>query len=421
MANQRKILVWADAPMAPTGFGTVTRYVLEQLHKTGEYEVDVLAINYYGQFYDSKEFPYQIVPARMGDPRDPYGNKMLLEALQRKDYDLLWILNDTHVVNGIVDQLDKLRTFKQQRGQKVFKVVFHYPIDCTVIEKAAKMIRFADAAVCITEYGKQETLKKMPDCNKDIDVVYHGCDPAKFHKVQQNMRRQWRARYLSVKSPDTFLWINTNRNSIRKDMARNILAFKEFRKHVPDSRIYLHCAHSDNNIELAVACEELGLSNKTDVLFPARLDLKKGGYPVEILNGLYNTADAFMSTTLGEGWGLTATEAMSAGLPILLPNNSSAPEIIGENEERGYMYECEEQVWIDNSGYRPQGRLDTIVEKMLEVYEQRGSREQMEKLFNAKMWVNEHTWEIVSKKWFDIFERVLSEKTPTGQSIAQEV
>lgn len=410
MSEKIKLLVWSDSVMAPTGFGTVSRYVLEQLYATGKYEIDQLAINYYGEFYDTKKYPYQITPARILNPNDPYGNEMLVRALTRRDYDLLWILNDIFVVNPIVPELEKAKIKKKQEGKKVFKTIYHYPIDCTVIEEAADMINFADASVCITEYGKQETIKNMSALNKDIDVVYHGCDPVVFTKVNGNLRRMWRERYLNIHDPDTFVWTNVNRNSVRKDLARTVLAFSEFKKVVPNSAIYMHCMHKDNKIELVQACKDLNLSNKTDVLFPARFDLHQGGFPVEGLVNFYNAADAFISTTLGEGWGLTTTEAMSVGLPILIARNTSAPEIIGKHEERGYMYDCTEQIWVDNSGYRPWGCIDDIVGKMLQVYEERKTQPQRDKLAAAAEWVYEHTWEKVSKGWVEIFDRVVEQE-----------
>lgn len=422
MSEKIKLLVWSDSVLAPTGFGTVSRYVLEQLHTTGRFEIDQLAINYYGEFYDRKKYPYQISPARILNPSDPFGNEMLIRSLSSKDYDILWVLNDIFVVNGVVKELDKLKLKKRQEGKKVFKTIYYYPIDCTVIEQAASMINFADAAVCITDYGRQETIKKMPKLNKPIDVIYHGCDPVVFSKTDGNLRRMWRERYLGVSDPETFIWINVNRNSVRKDMGRTILAFSEFKKVVPNSVLYMHCMHRDNKIDLIQASRDLNLSNKKDVLFPARFNLHEGGFPIEALVNFYSAADAFISTTLGEGWGLTTTEAMSIGLPCLLPRNTSAPEILGENEERGYLYECTEEVWIDNSGYRPWGKMEDILPKMLQVYEEKRSPAQTEMLEKATSWVYDHTWEQVSRGWIDIFDRVIEQKaTQSSTHIAEEL
>ena len=104
MNNKIKVLCWSDCAFAPTGFGTVSKHVLSTLYNTGLFEIDHLAINYYGEFYDRKKYPYQIVPARLLNPSDPFGNQMLIRNLQKTDYDILWILNDTFVVNKIAPE-----------------------------------------------------------------------------------------------------------------------------------------------------------------------------------------------------------------------------------------------------------------------------------------------------------------------------
>ena len=45
---KRKVLVWADSPTVATGFAQVSRNVLKELYKTGEYKFDMVGINFYG-------------------------------------------------------------------------------------------------------------------------------------------------------------------------------------------------------------------------------------------------------------------------------------------------------------------------------------------------------------------------------------
>jgi glycosyltransferase involved in cell wall biosynthesis len=103
----------------------------------------------------------------------------------------------------------------------------------------------------------------------------------------------------------------------------------------------------DKDIDLTVAAKHLGLWPKADIVFPPNYS-PAYGYPVDILNELYNAADQYVSTALGEGWGLCQTESMAAGTPIIVPDNTSSPEIVGENDERGFMYKCNDQSYVDN-------------------------------------------------------------------------
>ena len=107
MSNKIKVLTWSDAVFSTTGFGTVSKYILKALHESGLYDIDQLGINFFDPFYDKKVYPYNITPARLDDPNDPYGNQMFLQALGTGKYDLVFIINDTFVVHGIADRVEK--------------------------------------------------------------------------------------------------------------------------------------------------------------------------------------------------------------------------------------------------------------------------------------------------------------------------
>ena len=417
-SEKLKLYCWADAPTASTGFGVVTKNVLRELYKTGKFDINILAVNYYGDKYDPKEFPYQIVPAKLLEPNDPFGSKMFLRAVEREDYDIIWILNDIFVVEGVVTHLKKILEQKRIQNKKIPKIIYYYPVDCTVLPECVGMIELADATVCITEFGKKETLAALKE-KRQIDVIHHGCDRTVFRPIDKKLRQAWRQKYLGIANPNTFLFINVNRNSVRKDIARCIYSFAKFRLLHPDSKIYIHCAPKDMTINLFAAVKAVGLTIN-DIVFPANFNLAEGGLDEESLVNFYGCADAYITTTLGEGWGLTITEAMACGLPVIAPNNTSLPEIIGSDRDRGYLYECRDIAWVDNSGYRKMGRVEDIVGKMEEVYKARGSLSQHAVINRAYSFINSHSWEAISKQWLTIFERIVNQK-PQERIVATEV
>ena len=402
-----KMLAWSDAVTVQTGFGVVSNYVLKGLHDTGNYEIDQLAINYHGDFYDREECPYQLVPAKIGNPRDPYGLKMFGQSLVKKKYDIVWILNDTFVVQPVAGVLDEIRKVYLDRGDIPPMFVYYYPVDCKVLSNYAGMIDKADVPVAYTEFGINETLKVLPHVEGRLEQIYHGVNTSVIRPISQTERAQWRKAYLKV-DDNTFVITNVNRNSVRKQIPHTLLAFKEFKKLVPNSVLYLHTVPKDGGIDLLQACKDLQLSPVKDVIFPANYSPSRG-FPEEVLNRFFCCSDAFLTTHLGEGFGLTVAEAMAAGVPVIAPDNTNMYELLGKidaDEKRGWLYPCKDMLWVDNSGYRPAGRIDDIVNSLLDVYKQTKTHDPELNLRTkrAREWCVEHDWSNIGKQWVKLFD-----------------
>lgn len=416
---KQKVLVWSDCVLATTGFGTVSRHILKALYESGRYEIDQLAINYFGDFYDKNEIPYTLVPAKLNDPNDPYGNQMFVNSLLNKDYDIVFIINDTFVTDSVARHIQEIKDTKRKKGQKIFKLIYYYPVDCKLLPNMSTMIKIADRSVAYTNFAKEssERVGISP-----TDVIYHGTDIKSFSPIPKEQRRLLRKRLLNVDDDDKFILINVNRNSMRKDIARTIYAFSEFRKQVPNSLLYIHAKILDGvsnyQIDLKVPIDELGLDITKDVIFPTRFHAAKG-FPIQILNQFYNCADAFLTTHLGEGFGLTITEAMACGIPVIAPDNTTSPEILGK--DRGYTYPCKEIVYIDNSGYRPVGRMEDILAQMKYCYsdwkmekkdlglkEREGRRQKI--IQRALDFVYENSWDNICKQWIKLFDEVIEKQ-----------
>lgn len=394
---KKKILCWSDSATASTGFGTVSRHIMTALEKTGKYELHHLAINYHGNFIDKDKFPWQIVPAKLMDPaNDPYGNKMFLKTISENDYDYIWILNDTYVVHAVAKSMMEIL----KKKKKPPKIIYYYPVDCHVRLEFSGMLKACDIAVAYTDHGIEETLKVLPELAPKIRKIRHGTDTEAYTPLSKEHQDYFKKKILNV-SPDTFVFVNVNRNSPRKQLSRTILAFHEFKKAVPNSILYCHTQVVDRALDISKAVIDLGMDMKHDVVFPINYSPSKG-ISDEALNQHYNMADAYLTTHLGEGWGLTVTEAMAAAVPVIAPNNTSMPEILG-NGSRGYIYECKENIYIDNSGFRPMGTLEDIVAQMHRVY-RAGYKHNNQRVVEARKWVEENNWETICKQWVDLFD-----------------
>ena len=405
-----KLLYHGDDAQARTGFGTVARHILTALHNTGLYDIHHLAINHHGDFVDTKEIPWQRTPAKLLNPADPHGNEMFIQALIKGDYDVVLVNNDVYVTQIVAKTVGQVLRDKMNAKKKVPKFIYYYPVDCHVLSNAGDFVRLVDVPVCYTDHGREETLLTCPEVKDRLIQIPHGVNTDVFRPLPLEVRKQIKKQMLGA-DPDTFVVINVNRNSSRKQIQYSMLAFREFHKLVPNSKMYIHTAIQDQGGDLILAINDLGLDPKKDIIFPVGYS-PANGVPDDTLNGFYNMADMFLTTHLGEGFGLTVGEAMAAGIPIIVPDNTAMPQLAGTSEERGYMYPCRDLITIDNSGYRKKGYIEDIVVKMMQCYTNK--EETQKKVVAAREWTLKHQWKDIGQKWVELVAKTIASR-PTAQ------
>jgi len=396
-----KVLAYCDSPTCATGFGTVSRNIFEGLQATGRYQVDVLGINYWG---DPHQFPYRIWPTGTNAQKDPYGRKKICSMIPQMEYDILFFLQDTF----IMDFLPELIPFLENQGKK-FKSICYFPIDGEPKEQWIKNISAVDYPVAYSQFGADMAKKVYPDV-PELDIIPHGVNVQDYFPLPKEQVEEFRQRYFG-KHAEKFIFMNLNRNQQRKDIPRTIQAFVEFRKEVPESLLYLHMAQKDQGWDLPEVLNSYGLSTSEDVIFPQNFGPNQG-YPRQIVNMLYNCVDVVISTTLGEGWGLSWSEAMATKTPVIMPRNTALIEAI--DEDKGYLVNSGSNPSLltilphDNEVIRPLVDVEDMVEKMLDIHAD--YEEAMARAERAYEWVTtELAWGSggpIVDRWIKIFDKM---------------
>jgi len=417
MSKKIRLLYYGDTPQKCTGFGNVAKNILANLHATGKYDISIMGINSYG---DPHDFPYTIYPAGVNDQGDVYGRQKLLNLLRDKsqEFDVLFTLQDTFIMASIGESIKKLRDgfIQEKDGKKIFqkgrgfKWIYYYPIDA-VPEKEwlEKSVKFADVAVPYTKYAKEKSLKCV---DREYETIYHGIDTKTFYPMSKEDKDAFAKKF----SPDTdvksnFLIVNVNRNQERKGLVYTLLAFKLFKSIVPGAVLYTHCdVEADRGGNMKKMAQRLGVDENW--LYPnPEAYRSSNAFDDAYMNGLYNLADINVSTTLGEGFGLSMIEAIATKTLNVFPNNTSLTEIL--SDKRGLLYKSGNpptQILcngpLDNSLIRPIPNVEDMVEKMLWAYSHPdASKEITETAYN---WALENiTWEKLCSDWDKLIEKTL--------------
>lgn len=361
--KKTRIVFYGDAPSVATGFGKVSSNILPYLHNTGKYEIYCFGVNYMGIPHP---YPFQIYPMLPNPQGDPYGREKIQQILPQMDFDILFLLQDSFIMTFLPQLIQEMK----RRG-KNFRSLVYFPIDGVPWPEWIEAMSAADVPVTYTHWGRSQCMKAYPGIADRLRVIPHGISLREFFPVSDEERGRLRKMYFGPHA-DKFIVINVNRNQQRKDIPSTMMAFKEFKKTCPKSLLYLHCAEKDVGWDLNRVARHLDLKIGEEVVFPKDFNVNTG-FPVKIVNELYNCADVCVSAALGEGWGLSSTEAMATKTPCIFPDNTSLTEIFADG--RGFLCRSgdtpNQQIVLpmDNDVIRPRMNINDMVKFLKRLYE----------------------------------------------------
>ncbi|MBX7209478.1 MAG: glycosyltransferase family 4 protein [Verrucomicrobiaceae bacterium] len=279
----------------PTGFATVTHNILAHLHR--RWDAAVSGVNYDGAAHP---FPYRIFPAWQGG--DMWGMDRFAHVCAEFAPDAVVINNDWWNVAGFLE-----------RAPRGVPVIGYMPVDGTNMSRdITPKLDGLSAAVWYTGFGREQA--RLAGFRGRDHVVPHGIDTTIFRPVDRALARET----LGLPA-DSFIVGNVNRNQPRKRLDVTIRYFAEWiaRRRVRDAFLLLHCARQDTGWDLAALAAHHGVADR--VIFTGGEKMRdatdKGFMPL-----VYSALDVQVSTTLGEGWGLTTMEGMACGVPQIVPD-----------------------------------------------------------------------------------------------------
>lgn len=388
-------ILWVGDGGVASGFARVNHSIIENLPE--DWEIHHLAVNYNGDPYETKS-NHKLYPARLGG--DLLGINRLQPLIKSLQPDVIFILNDPWV---IYDYLTRIPVES--------KVVAYTPVDAecmdtTWVDNIAKI----NQLVTYTEFGKNEFIKVNRNFD-NIRVIPHGSDIGKFFPIDKVTARQ----ALGI-DPNLFVVMNANRNQPRKRVDLTIKAFAKFAKDKPDARLYLHMGTVDAGWDVDKLCKRHGVLGK---LIKTTNDISPSKYVSDAqLNTIYNCADVFINTSMGEGWGLINSEGACCKVPQIVPNYSATKEIFAPNEAFHINIERTEP----HLGILTEGCIidvDHAAELLERVYQDRKLAKEIAERAYIKFTQEKYTWASVAKQFEQLFLEV-KEQEPRPKILAEQ-
>lgn len=176
------------------------------------------------------------------------------------------------------------------------------------------LAKFSDFIITVSEFEKTR-FEQLKFSNKDVVVLHHGFDP-RFKTKEEFDKKSLDEIVIKLNLPERFV-LYVGRINTRKNVPSLITAFSMI----------------DDEIKLVLVGNK---EWKTDAIDPLISELKMtekvlqtGPLFGEELAKVYALSTLFCFPSFEESFGLPPLEAMASGVPVIVSNSSSLPEICG--------------------------------------------------------------------------------------------
>ena len=212
-----------------------------------------------------------------------------------------------------------------------------------------------------TENINRSVLGPELTAEKVIKYIPHGINEKLFFPITTEhpeylALQEFKKSVYGEKNNDFTLLYNA-RNIRRKCVPDLILSWKIFRDKLPKEKadkctLVLHTQRVDENgTDLPAVVDMIFGKEGGNVIFD------ENRYPSNIMNLLYNSTDATILNSSNEGWGLSLTEAMMCGKPIIATVTGGMQDQMKFVDENGKWIKFTEEFGSNHRGkYKQHGR-----------------------------------------------------------------
>ncbi len=313
--TKKKILVIADSPLAPSGVGTQTKYMIESMLNTQEFSFVCLA----GALKHRDYQPTKVEP--WGDdwiihPVDGYGEPQLVrKIIQHYKPDALWFMTDPRFYVWLWNMEDEIRPN--------IPMIYYHVWDNYPYPNFNKVYYDSNDVICTISKVTDDIVRTVSPDVKCVRIP-HTVDANIFKKRDKSEY----TKFVKIAKSDgkvVFFW--NNRNARRKQSGTVIFWFKEFLDKVGQDKamLIMHTEPKDpHGQDLQAIIDNLGLQ-------PGQVVISTEKLPPKDLSYLYNMADCTVNISDAEGFGLATLESLACETPIIVNKTGGLQEQIVDN------------------------------------------------------------------------------------------
>jgi len=315
-------ILWIGDAGTPTGFGRVAEEIGGRLVTQYGHEIHALAVLWGAA--DPYTGPLQLYRANAGEARHPLGYDRVVELIDRLEPDLVVTLEDAPQLRKrlLGNRFDTEGKLAQKQP-----VLSYLPIDGYGIPPEWLDVKRYANVVAMSQFGAEMMGVEH--------FVYHGVDTNVFHPVDDDhpiesivagpLYSKAGCREAFNIPQDAFVIGRVDTNSGRKDYGSTWRVIDTaYRMGLVEGKTVAVFHTKINAPQHGVNIEAL-ISRGGGKYMVTNDD----NWPIPDVVALMNCFDLFLTTSRGEGFGLTIAEAMACGVPILATSGSAITEVVG--------------------------------------------------------------------------------------------
>lgn len=407
-----RILLHTDTPCLYSGLARCGRELAKRFLETTEIinnkQTRKFELAYAGWHHQPKrhEYSYFIYPLGKGTNHEAREFKDILSDFKP---DVLLSIGDIWNFTKVVDVI---YNYKEKND---LKWVLWLTVDGENWHPAWKRTLNLANEVCVfSEFGRKE-VRRLIDF--DPEVIYPGVDKSTFRKIDVDFKAKNKELPFDIKN--TFIVLNINQNTDRKNIPLTLESFAEFAKDKEDVFLMLVTNPDDPyGFDLWNMIENLNLKRKVAITKEAG---PSKGMTDEKLNLLYNLSSVSVNTSIGEGLSLPALEAMAVGLPVIATDYAAISELIDEGG--GFKLDIAAYLWGYNGIRRAIASKDDLIKKLTILYNDYKADKSLKTSISEKSakFTDLLSWDNTAKKLADVIEKTLQKKEETLSFVKTKV
>lgn len=267
----------------------------------------------------------------------------------------------------------------------------HRPVPQSILNN----LKFAYRIVTYSQFGHDELLRH----GLHSTYIQHTVDTDVFKPLDRSQNKGFPEGSYVVGM------VSANKeNPPRKSFQEAMDAFKLFKEKVPNAVLYLHTRPEfPGGFPVREYANFIGIINS--IFFPDEY-MMNFKYGKTEMAKVYNHMDMLLCPSINEGFGVPIIEAQACGVPVVVNNSTSMPELI-RNHVTGEVCDVVYNRFDAIQSFVQQPSHTSIFDCMMRIYNR--DKEEQSRAARAFMVENYDTKKIMKEKWFPFLEKLEKE------------